>query len=138
MAKTVCVSFVAATVFLALSVPVPAHHGAAGYDMQKQLVMKGVVTEWLWANPHCFLRFDVTDEKGQVTHWAAEVSNPTDMTRRGWTKRILNPGDHVTATVRPARNGAPVGQLLQVVLPSGQTLAGWNGPPNGPPPPPPN
>jgi Family of unknown function (DUF6152) len=111
---------------LAVSAPLAAHHGAAGYDADKQLMMKATVTEWLWANPHCYLRFDATDEKGEVAHWAAEVSNPIDMTRRGWSKHILNPGDQVTVTVRPAKNGAPVGQLLKVVLANGQTLVGWN------------
>ena len=112
--------------FLAISVPLAAHHGTAGYDMEKQLVMKGTVTEWLWANPHCFLKYDSTDDKGDVAHWAAEVSNPIDMTRRGWSKHILNPGDQIIVTVRPAKNGAPVGQLMKVVLPNGQTLIGWN------------
>jgi len=111
---------------LAISVPLAAHHGTAGYDMEKQLVMKGTVTEWLWANPHCFLKYDSTDDKGDVAHWAAEVSNPIDMTRRGWSKHILNPGDQIIVTVRPAKNGAPVGQLMKVVLPNGQTLIGWN------------
>src|SRR5207302_3879628 len=60
---------------LAVSVPLPAHHGAAGYDMDKQLTMKGTVREWLWANPHCFMKYDATDEKGNVAHWAVEVSN---------------------------------------------------------------
>ena len=122
--KAICV-LVAALGVLAFSVPLPAHHGAAGYDMDKQVVMKATVIEWLWANPHCFLRYDSTDDKGVVTHWAAEVSNPIDMIRRGWTKKSLNPGDQVTVTVRPAKNGEHVGQLLKVVLPNDQTLIGW-------------
>jgi hypothetical protein len=118
--------FIAMCCFLAISVPLAAHHGSAGYDMDKQLVMKGTVTDWLWANPHCFLKFDTTDEKGEVAHWAAEVSNPIDMTKRGWTKHTINVGDQVTVTVRPAKNGASVGQLLKVMLPNGQTMIGWN------------
>ncbi len=118
--------FLIVACFLAVSFPLLAHHGAAGYDMDKQLVMKGTVTEWLWANPHCFLKFDSTDDAENVAHWAVEVSNPTDMTKRGWSKRSLNPGDKVTLTVRPAKNGEPIGQLLKVVLPDGQTLIGWN------------
>jgi Family of unknown function (DUF6152) len=118
--------FLAAICWLAVSAPLPAHHGTAGYDMDKQVVMKGTVTEWLWANPHCYLRYDATDDKGAVVHWAAEVSNPIDMTRKGWSKHILNPGDQITVTVRPAKNGAPVAQLLKVVLPNGQELVGWN------------
>jgi hypothetical protein len=116
----------AAALVVAVYAPLRAHHGFAAYDESKQLVMKAAVTEWLWANPHCFLRFDATDDRGQVVHWAAEVSNPIDMTRRGWTKRTLNSGDRVTVTIRPAKNGAPVGQLLKVELANGQTLVGWN------------
>jgi hypothetical protein len=120
--------FLAAMSLLAISAPLSAHHGTAGYDMDKQLVMKATVTDWLWANPHCFLTFDGTDDKGATVRWTAEVSNPVDMTKRGWSRRILNPGDQITVTVRPAKNGAPVGQLLKVVLPNGQTLLGWNPP----------
>ena len=120
--------FLAAMSLLAISAPLSAHHGTAGYDMDKQLVMKATVTDWLWANPHCFLTFDGTDDKGATVRWTAEVSNPVDMTKRGWSRRILNPGDQITVTVRPAKNGAPVGQLLKVVLPNGQTLMGWNPP----------
>jgi hypothetical protein len=118
--------FLVSLCFLAVSVRLVAHHGAAGYNMDKELVMKGTVTDWLWANPHCFLKYDTTDDAGARSHWAVEVSNPTDMTKRGWSKRSLKPGDEVTVTVRPAKNGAPVGQLLKVVLPDGQTLIGWN------------
>ena len=118
--------FLMAVGCLAVSVPLLAHHGAAGYDMDKELVMKGTVTEWLWANPHCFLKYDSKDDAGNLSHWAVEVSNPTDMTKRGWSRQSLKPGDEVTVTVRPAKNGAPIGQLLKVVLPNGQTLIGWN------------
>ncbi len=128
MIKKTSGMFLAAICFLAVSVPAAAHHGAAGYDTEKQLVMKATVREWLWANPHCFLRYDSTDDKGVVAHWAVEVSNPIDMIRRGWSKHTLNPGDQVTVTVRPAKNGAPVGQLLKVELASGQTLIGWSAP----------
>jgi hypothetical protein len=112
--------------FLGISGPLSAHHGSAGFDMDKQLVMKATVTDWLWANPHCFLKFDTSDDKGAVAHWAAEVSNPIDMSKRGWTKHTINVGDQVMVTVRPAKNGAPVGQLLKVTLPNGQTMIGWN------------
>jgi hypothetical protein len=118
--------FLLTVCFLAVSVPLAAHHGSAGYDMDKELVMKGTVMEWLWANPHCFLKYDTTDDAGNVAHWAVEVSNPTDMAKRGWSKQSLKPGDEVTVTVRPAKNGATVGQLLKVALPNGQTLIGWN------------
>jgi hypothetical protein len=49
---------------LALSVPLVAHHGNASTG-NRTVVQKGVVTEeWLWPNPHTFLKYDVKDEKG--------------------------------------------------------------------------
>ena len=49
-----------------------AHHGSAIYDESKAVIVKGVVTEWVWANPHCLLEFDVKDDKGTSVHWTAE------------------------------------------------------------------
>ncbi len=40
----------------------------------------------------------------------------------GWRKNDLKVGDEVTVTVRPARNGNPVGRLVRVELPDGRTL----------------
>ena len=55
-------------------------------------------------------------------HWVAETSNPPDMINRGWSKLSLKPGDQVTVTVEPVKNGSPIGRVLQVVLPNGQIL----------------
>jgi hypothetical protein len=126
--KKVLGVFFGVIVLLAAAIRLPAHHGAAGFDVGKQVVMKGTVTEWLWANPHCYLKFDATDDKGEVAHWAAEVSNPVSMTKRGWTRHSFNAGDQVTVTVRPAKNGTSVGQLMKVDLPDGHTLIGFEGP----------
>jgi len=103
-------------------VPLSAHHGSAAFESGKSIVMKGTVTRWFWANPHCFLSYDVKDESANITHWVAETSNPPDMINRGWSKETFKPGDEVTVTVQPVKNGRPAGRLLQVVLPNGKTL----------------
>lgn len=107
---------------LTISVPLFAHHGNAVFDIGKKLVLKGTVTEWFWANPHCFLSFDVKDENGQMVTWVVETSNPPDMINRGWRKNSFKVGDQVTVTVEPVKSGKPVGRVLQVVLPDGTTL----------------
>jgi hypothetical protein len=104
------------------TVPLRAHHGNSSFDIEKKLTMKATVTEWFWANPHCFLKFDAADEKGNVIHWVAETSNPADMTNLGWSKQSFKPGDDVTVTLEPVKNGQPIGRVLQVVLANGQTL----------------
>jgi hypothetical protein len=116
-----------ATSGLIVSVPLSAHHGDAVYDTTaKKITMKGTVTEWVWANPHCVLQFDVSDN-GQVAHWVAETTAPPSLIQRGWTKQSLKPGDQVTITVLPVKNGRTVGRLLEVVFPDGQKLPRGNG-----------
>jgi len=113
----------AAFALLVLSTPVAAHHGTASFDTAKDLTLKGTVTEWIWANPHCFLKFDAMDEIGGVRNWAVEVSNPTDMTKRGWARSSFKVGDTVTVNLQPVKNGAPIGRLRTVALPDGSTLS---------------
>jgi hypothetical protein len=107
-----------------LSLPLLAHHGNAAYDTAKNITLKGTVTQWIWANPHCVLRLDVTDDSGQVVQWTAETENPSSMIHFGWTKQSMKPGDQVTVTVIPVKNGNLVGRILGVVLPDGQRLVG--------------
>ena len=109
-------------IIAAISEPALAHHSAANYDLSKEVVVKGTVTEWIWQNPHCVLRLDVRDDSGTVRTWTAEVQNPTSMTTRGWSRRTFAVGDMVTVSLRPGREGLPIGLITQVVLPNGQTL----------------
>ena len=106
------------------SLPLFAHHGNAAYEMGKSVTLKGTVTQYVWANPHCILLFDVTDDRGQMVPWSAETENPSSMVHYGWTKDSIKPGEQVTITVIPAKNGKPIGRILEVVLPNGQKLAG--------------
>lgn len=113
----------AACALLSAPVVVLAHHGAAIYDETKAVKVTGVVTDWLWANPHCLLEFDVKDDKGVVVHWTAEVSNPPDMVARGWSRKMFKPGDEITAWMIAAKNGEPVGRIARVMV-GGKTYEG--------------
>jgi Family of unknown function (DUF6152) len=122
MRNRLSISFAAVVGLLLLSVPMIAHHGGAAFDTAKKITMKGTVIEWLWANPHCILKFDVTNDKGDVEHWLAEASNPPDMINAGWTKQSLKPGDQVSVTLMPVKNGRPIGRIEEAVLPNGQKV----------------
>lgn len=112
------------------SVSLFAHHGSSAFDTGKRLTLAGTVTEWFWANPHCFLKFDVKDDKGEVVHWVAETSNPPDMANLGWTKQSFKPGDEVTVVVEPVKNGRPAGRVLQVAFSDGRILHATGRPPD--------
>jgi hypothetical protein len=116
--------FFAVTVVLSLPVLALAHHGNASFDTSKEVTLKGTVTEYIWANPHCFLKFDAKDDTDTVRNWAVEVSNPTDMSKRGWSRASFKIGDQVTVSLQAVKNGAPIGRLTKVVLADGSTLPG--------------
>lgn len=107
---------------LSISRPVLAHHGNAAFDTSRILTMKATVTDWFWANPHCFVKFDYKDDKGEVENWVVETSNPPDMINKGWSKDVLKPGEEVTVTIYPVKNGSHIGRLVTVTLPDGRTL----------------
>ncbi len=107
---------------LIASVHLLAHHGAAQFDVGKKVMVKGTVTEWFWANPHCFLRFDVTGDNGEVVHWAVETQSGPNILPQGFTKQTFKVGDQVTVTLEPVKNGRPLGRLLRVALADGSTL----------------
>jgi hypothetical protein len=121
MKQLAAIAFVAVGLS-ALSVPVFAHHGTAAFETSRTITMKATVTDWFWANPHCFVKFDYKNDKGEVEHWVVETSNPPDMMNKGWTIHTLKAGDEITVTVYPVKNSKTVGRLITVRLPDGQTL----------------
>jgi len=96
-----------ATVLLALAVTVSAHHGSAAYEMDKNVTVKGTITDFQFVNPHVLIFMDVKDDSGKVTNWAGELTSPNRLTRLGWNKDTLKVGDAVTMTGAPSKSGAP-------------------------------
>ena len=119
---------VAAAGIVAGAGPLLAHHGAATFDTGKEVVLEGTVVEWVWSNPHCFLKFDVKERDGSVRTWVTETSNPPDMVNRGWSRRSFRAGDAIKATIEPVKSGNPVGRLLDVTFSDGRKLSTRGGP----------
>jgi hypothetical protein len=94
---------------LAVSVPMLAHHGAASFDETKTVTVTGTVTEYIWANPHVYVKLDAKDDSGKTEHWVVEAQNPVSMNAIGWRKDTFKPGDVVSVDVNQAKNGSPVG-----------------------------
>jgi len=94
-----------------VSVPLFAHHGNASYDSTKTVTVKGTVTDYIWANPHVFLKVDAKDNSGNTLHWIIEAQNPLSQTEVGWTKNTFKPGDEVIVEIIPAKNGQPIGRF---------------------------
>jgi hypothetical protein len=91
--------------------------------MAKSIKVNGVVKEFHWTNPHSFIVLEVTDPNGHMVEETLESNGPGYLTRQGWKRESLLPGDKITATIHPLRDGTPGGDLMDVTLPSGKVLS---------------
>ena len=109
-----------------------AHHGTfVSYDSEHPITVKATITEFHFTNPHIQIYFDVTDDKGVVTHWSAEGPDPAVWVAGGWGRKrseaALAPGTKVTITLNPARNGKPVASGTKIILENGQRVGPGGG-----------
>jgi hypothetical protein len=65
----------------------------------------------------------VTDPAGNTIEEVLEANGPGYLARQGWKRESVVPGDKITATVHPMRDGTPGGDLVDVTLPSGKVLS---------------
>jgi len=102
------------------SLPLSAHHGTAEYDNTKTISMQGTVTALQYLNPHALILFTVKDDKGQTADWTAELQSPNLLSRRGWSRSTLKPGDQVVITGHPVKNGVKAMTGQKVVFTDGR------------------
>ena len=113
----------AASLILSFGGMAVAHHSNAAYDLDHPKTMEGTVKTVNWTNPHITFVVEPDVKTGEApASWVFEVSSPGVLTRSGWTKRSLQPGDHAVFRYAPLRDGNPGGFLLKVTLPNGQEL----------------
>ena len=112
----------ALVVGLSVSAPLFAHHGGATLYTDRTVTLKGTVAEWYWSNPHCLLKVSVTGDDGKAVDWVVETQAPNTIYPHGFRKDSFKPGDVITVTLRPTKNGRPTGALLRAVLPDGTEL----------------
>jgi len=107
----------------AMSAPAVAHHSFAMFDAEKTVTMQGTVKEFEWVNPHSWLRIMVNDERiGKPVLWAIELSSPGRLVTMGMRADSVKPGDAVSVTIHPMKDGTRGGQFIQAVLPGGKEI----------------
>ena len=93
-----------------------AHHSfSATYDSSQKVEIQGVVKEFVWRNPHSFMRIDVTDKDGTVKTWALEWGSTNDLTQAQITRTTLKPGDKLVVTGEAARDNSSLRLLISSV-----------------------
>jgi hypothetical protein len=107
----------------AFTAPAIAHHSFAMFDDQKTVTLQGTVKEFEWVNPHSWLRVMVNDDKtGEPAMWALELSSPSRLVTMGMHADSVKPGDAVSVTFHPMKDGTRGGQFMQATLPGGKQI----------------
>lgn len=114
--------FAAVAVVAVIATSLFAHHGGSRYDWKNPVTLTGIVTDYLFVNPHTQIHFEVTDERGIVTRWVAESVPMNKLGRAGWNAETLKPGDRVTVTGAPDKEGKKVLGVVKLVGPAGQVI----------------
>jgi len=119
-----------AVALLGVSSPLSAHHGAGVFEPEKVVTVVGIVTEFQFVNPHVLVYINVKGDDGKETRWGGELTSPNRLARMDgslhWHKDILKPGDRITMTGHPARNGAPAMDIDTIINADGVALIGGN------------
>ena len=107
------------------ALPADAHHSFAMFDPDHTVTLTGTVKEFRWVNPHSaiFVKVDGSDDPNKL--WAVEMTSPSNLTRRGWTRTTLKPGDRISVEINPLRDGRHGGGFrTATLLDSGRVLGG--------------
>jgi Family of unknown function (DUF6152) len=117
--------------------PVFAHHSFGLFDMSKTAEVEGTIVKLEWSNPHCWLFLASGPSETEAVNYGFEMTSVGEMTRRGWTKTSVKPGDKVKVTFHPVRDGRPAGYMMSVMMTDTGKYIGRPPEQTAPPPPPP-
>lgn len=105
---------------LLITASVFAHHSGAMYDRAQTIKLEGTVKEFLFTNPHTWIRLNVLDKDGNVEVWDLEASAPVRMSKWGISPQTLRSGDKVTVNMHPMRDGRKAGSFVDIILADGK------------------
>ena len=103
--------------------PAFAHHSFAMFDNAKNTTLEGTIKEFQWTNPHSWIQIMVKDASGKEVEWSIEGGSPNGLSRGGWKRTSLKPGDKATVVIHPLKDGTNGGSLVTVTV-NGQQLGG--------------
>ena len=98
-----------------------AHHSSAMFDHDRQVELVGVVTQFQWTNPHCWIQVNATAD-GLTQEWSVEMGSPAELFRAGWRPATLKVGDEIRVVVYPTRDTSHAGLFISATGAAGNAL----------------
>ena len=94
-----------------------AHHAVSGiYDLNKEMVLDGVLKKLNFTNPHASIELTVTEKDGKAVDWVLTTASIANLTREGINKTSMKPGELLKVTILPALNGSRTGFIRRLQL----------------------
>jgi hypothetical protein len=109
-----------ATLAAGVLAPATAHHSFAMFDLKTEKVLTGTIKTFEWTNPHTWIHVNVVEPDGSTATYSVEGQSPNFWSRRGWSKNTVKPGDKVTVSIRPLKDGSKGGMFVKMTLPNGE------------------
>jgi Family of unknown function (DUF6152) len=93
------------------------------FDKEKMITVSGTLKEFEWTNPHCWLHVAAVDPAtGRNVEWAFEMGSVSQIAAQGWKVDSVKPGDKITISGHPLKDGSHGGQYRSVKLSDGRTF----------------
>ena len=109
------------------TVPTSAHHSDAGIDMESVVAFEGVVTDFVWRNPHVYVLVDRAGGDDEAMEWELQMGPINVISRRGWRRDTLQPGERVSVRAHASLDGRPYGIIESIDKDGGLQLAEASG-----------
>jgi hypothetical protein len=108
------------------------HHSiTAEFDPSRTFVLKGVITQTDWQNPHVYVHMDVKDPNGRVVNWSVETYPPGVLHKGGVTRETFKEGQEVSIEAFPPKDGTKsLAYLKTITFSDGHTVEIWIGDPS--------
>jgi hypothetical protein len=104
--------------------PALAHHSFAQFDTERSVELIGTMRALEWQNPHAWIWIDIMKADGTSETWGGEFGGgPSTLPRDGLTRNMIQPGDKITLTLYPARDGSKAGSVAKIMLEDGRLLS---------------
>ena len=103
-----------------------AHHSFSATYTGEKVEIEGIVKEFVWRNPHSFLRMDVADKDGTLKTWALEWGSISQLSQSKMTRTTLKVGDKIVVSGEQGRDPSSLRMLIQSVKRPSDGWT-WNG-----------
>jgi hypothetical protein len=122
MKRMLIVSFIIAIALLGGDRAYAHHSFAATYFVDQKITVEGDITQFMYRNPHSFIKVDAKDDKGNVVTWSIEWGGGAQLNQAHVDRDTLKPGDHVILTGNPGRDPDEHRIRLQKIV---RPVDGW-------------